>query len=96
MSQEQTPPTEILTEHECAKRLSVTRETLSRWRRDKNLPFVRMGEGPRPRIRYAWDRVIEWLRERESNVSETPAKRGRGRPRNVERAARTPDAGRGR
>lgn len=85
MSPEPTPPIEILTEQECAARLSVTRECLSRWRRDKHLPFVAIGDGPKPRIRYVWDDVAAWLRAQGRNVPNVIVPRRRGRPRNIDR-----------
>lgn len=76
---------EILTEEECARRLSAERETLSHWRDELGMPFVPMGDGSRPRIRYVWSDVVAWMRSRSRGWKAAEAPRKRGRPRNVDR-----------
>ena len=87
---------EILNEAECARRLSTSRETLSRLRKSEGLPWFPLREGRKPRVRYVWREVVAWARARSRNLAPVP--RGRGRPRNVDRslgggsAARPPRA----
>ena len=76
---------EILTEAECAERLSVARETLSRWRHRKGMPHVPLGEGPKPGIRYVWPDVVAWMRSRSRGRGSPERAKKRGRPRNVDR-----------
>ncbi len=86
---------EVLTEEECAKRFKVRRETLYAWRHlppGKAMPFVPLSDGPKPDIRYVWADVLAWFRSRSRNLAPEPAKRGR--PTNIERAARKRDDGR--
>lgn len=90
MAKESLPPPEdeVLTEKQCAARLSVTRETLSRLRHDRDdpLPSVRLNKkGSRPRIRYIWGDVVAWMRGRDQQAA---APRRRGRPRNVDLGGR--------
>ena len=85
MEQDQTTPTEIIDEAECARRLSVRRETLQRWRRDAGLPYVPLSAGRRAHVRYIWPDVVAWLRSRQRGGSQAAAPAKRGRPRNVDR-----------
>ena len=84
---------EVIDEAECARRLSVRRETLSAWRHQQGLPHVPLGDGRRSQIRYIWADVLAWLRSRSrtsfgpSSHEDAPAPR-RGRPRNVAAPAR--------
>lgn len=75
----------VLTEEECARRLSVERETLSRWRDELGMPFVPMGDGSKPRVRYIWSDVVGWMRSRSCGWRPARPERKRGRPRNVDR-----------
>lgn len=87
---------EVIDEAECARRLLVRRETLSRWRRDAGLPYVPLSDGRRAHVRYVWPDVVAWLRGRSRNApapapatataTATAPTRRRGRPRNVDRA----------
>ncbi len=82
---QQTPPVEIIDEAECAKRLSVRRETLHRWRRDADMPYVPLSEGRRAHVRYVWPDVVAWLRSRQRGGLAKAVPVRRGRPRNIDR-----------
>ncbi len=82
---------EFVTEAECAARISVRRETLSRWRSRRGMPFNPLGEGDVPRIRYVWPDVVAWLRAQSRNLVLAPPPRRRGRPRNVDRPRKRDD-----
>ena len=95
MRQDISTPTEIeiIDEAECARRLLVRRETLQRWRKTAGMPYVPLSDKRRAHVRYVWPDVVVWLRSlAKGQLAEAPKRRGR--PRNVERAAKTNEGGR--
>ena len=48
----------LLTTDELAKRLGVSRQTIYTWRKEYNLPHVKLVRA----IRFDWDAVQEWLK----------------------------------
>ena len=56
------PGETLLTTEEVATYLRVTSQTLMKWRRDgEGPPFIRLGGGPRGRIRFRWMDLMDWL-----------------------------------
>lgn len=55
---------DLLPPSEVAARYGITPETLSNWRREKKGPrWVKIGDGPRPRVRYRLQDLIEYEQE---------------------------------
>lgn len=50
---------ELVTTKELSSLLKVTRQTVANWRKE-GLPFMKLGRS----IRFDYDEVIEWLKER--------------------------------
>jgi excisionase family DNA binding protein len=48
---------EIITQDELCKRLMISKPTLIRWVKKKNIPFIRIGKS----MRFNWHKVIEAL-----------------------------------
>ncbi len=56
------PGENLLTTQEVATYLRITSQTLAKWRRDgEGPPFIRLGGGPRGRIRFRWVDLMDWL-----------------------------------
>lgn len=48
---------EIIDQDELCKRLSLTRQTIARWREKGKIPFIQIGSA----FRYDWLKVVETL-----------------------------------
>jgi DNA-binding transcriptional MerR regulator len=47
-----------------AERYNMTPESLANWRREgKGPPFIRLGNGRRPRVMYRLDDILQWEKE---------------------------------
>jgi hypothetical protein len=54
---------DLLHPTQVAQRYGMTPESLANWRREgKGPPYVRLGNGKRPRVMYRVDDVLEWER----------------------------------
>lgn len=57
---------ELLHPRQVAERYGITPETLSNWRRErKGPPFIRLGQGKRPRVMYRVADINEWERRQQ-------------------------------
>lgn len=55
---------EIIDQDELCKRLSLTRQTVSRWREKGKIPFIQIGSA----FRYDWIKVIEALESKKKEA----------------------------
>lgn len=63
-------PPPLLTPEQVAARYGMTPASLANWRlAGKGPKFIRLGSGPRPRVMYRVDDVIEWEKQNEKAVS---------------------------
>jgi excisionase family DNA binding protein len=72
----QAPTRAYLTPDQVAELLQVTRKTVLRWlAEDPTMPaltFGRPGKGRKVTVRFPADRLLRWLRDRESGQRVTP------------------------
>lgn len=63
-------PPPLLTPEQVAARYGITPASLANWRlAGKGPAYIRLGSGPRARVMYRVDDVIQWEKQNEKTVS---------------------------